>query len=84
VAVNDVTTTNDGNPLDIEVLTNDSDPDGDTLQISNFTQPAHGDEILGIVLSIGQAARQICDGRKSPHSTRGFDTVIHIYRTCSF
>jgi hypothetical protein len=84
VAVNDATTTNDGNPLDIAVLTNDSDPDGDTLQIASFTQPAHGDEILGIVLSIGQAARQICDGRKSPHSTSGFDTVIHIYRTCSF
>ncbi len=42
VAVDDAVTTTAGNPVTIAVLANDSDPDGDTLAVSSFTQGAHG------------------------------------------
>ena len=41
--MNDTTTTNEDTPITaIDVLPNDTDPDGDTLNIDDFTQPAHG------------------------------------------
>ncbi|MDY6792122.1 MAG: Ig-like domain-containing protein [Thermodesulfobacteriota bacterium] len=42
-AGDDVVTTNEDTPLTaITVLSNDTDPDGDTLGVDDFTQPAHG------------------------------------------
>lgn len=41
-SVDDATTTNENTPVMIGVLANDTDPDGDTLTISSFTQGASG------------------------------------------
>lgn len=41
-AMDDSATTIQGNPVTIFVLNNDSDPDQDSLTISNFTQASHG------------------------------------------
>jgi hypothetical protein len=42
VAVNDAATTNQATPVTINVLANDSDPNGNPITIANFTQPANG------------------------------------------
>ena len=42
VAVDDVLSTEVNDPVGIQVLENDSDPDGDTLTLSIATQPANG------------------------------------------
>ena len=42
IANNDSATTDEDTPVDINVLANDSDPDGDTLIVSSVTQPANG------------------------------------------
>ena len=42
VAVDDSATTAAGTAVTINVLANDSDPDGDTLGLSGYTAPAHG------------------------------------------
>ena len=42
VAQNDTATTKEGKPININVLGNDSDSDGDSLTITNVTQPNHG------------------------------------------
>jgi len=43
VAVDDLVSTDEDTPITaIAVLVNDSDPDGDTISISDFTQPVHG------------------------------------------
>jgi len=42
VAVDDAKTTPNDTPVTINVLSNDSDPDGDTLTISSITQPSKG------------------------------------------
>ncbi len=41
-AVDDFVTTTKNNPITINVLSNDSDPDGDIFTIDSFTQPANG------------------------------------------
>ncbi|MFZ5482894.1 MAG: retention module-containing protein, partial [Pseudomonadota bacterium] len=41
-AQNDSASTNEGTPVTINVLGNDSDPDGDPLTITGFNQPANG------------------------------------------
>ncbi len=41
IAVDD-SANSDGNPISINVLQNDSDPDGDTFNITEFTQPSNG------------------------------------------
>jgi hypothetical protein len=41
-AVNDSATTNAGTPVTITVLSNDSDPDGDTLTVTTYTSPTSG------------------------------------------
>src|SRR5207253_3256072 len=41
-AVNDTVTTAEDTTVAIAVLTNDSDPDGDTLTVSGVSTPAHG------------------------------------------
>jgi hypothetical protein len=41
-AVDDSDTTSEDTPITIDVLFNDSDPDGDTLLLDSFTQPANG------------------------------------------
>ena len=41
-AVNDVKTTAEDTPTDVDVLANDADADGDPLTITAFTQPEHG------------------------------------------
>ena len=49
VAVNDVAATPAGIAIDIDVLANDSDPDGaTTLAIASFTQPATGGSVTSI------------------------------------
>jgi len=42
VAVNDTTTTSRSTPVNIAVLANDTDANGDVLSVSSFTQPANG------------------------------------------
>ena len=42
VAVDDVSSTFEDTPVTIGVRSNDSDPDGDPLTISSFSQPRHG------------------------------------------
>ncbi|HEY7642596.1 MAG TPA: PKD domain-containing protein [Steroidobacteraceae bacterium] len=42
VANDDSASTNAGAAVDVAVLTNDTDPDGDALSIASVTQPAHG------------------------------------------
>ena len=42
IAVNDATTTAFATPVTIDVLANDSDPDGDTLTIASVTAPTGG------------------------------------------
>jgi hypothetical protein len=42
IAVDDTATTNQNTPVTIAVLENDSDPDGDTLSVSNVTQASNG------------------------------------------
>ena len=42
VAQNDTTTTKEGKSININVLGNDSDADGDSLTVTNVTQPNHG------------------------------------------
>ncbi|WP_405198558.1 tandem-95 repeat protein [Christiangramia sp. LLG6405-1] len=42
LAVDDSATTAEDTAVSIDVLDNDSDPDGDTISINDFTQPANG------------------------------------------
>jgi hypothetical protein len=42
VAQDDAATTDEDTPATIDVLANDSDPDGDPLTVDSVTQPAHG------------------------------------------
>ncbi|WP_456433757.1 Ig-like domain-containing protein, partial [Nitratifractor sp.] len=42
VAQNDTATTDEDTPVTIDVLANDSDPDGDSLSIESVSDPAHG------------------------------------------
>jgi hypothetical protein len=46
VAIDDMVTTTEGIPVVIAVLTNDSDPDGDTLTISAVATPQHGAVVI--------------------------------------
>jgi CSLREA domain-containing protein len=41
-AVDDTVTTNQNTPVNVDVLANDSDPDGDSLTISGVSTPGHG------------------------------------------
>jgi len=47
IAVNDTTTIQQGNPATIAVLANDSDPDGDSLQLVATSQPINGTAAIG-------------------------------------
>ena len=42
VAVDDSATTDEDTPIVINVVSNDSDPDGDTLTVASVTAPGHG------------------------------------------
>ncbi len=42
LAVNDSGSTDEDNPITVDVLTNDSDPEGDPITISSLSQPANG------------------------------------------
>jgi hypothetical protein len=42
IAVDDRATTNEDTPVTIDLFANDSDPDGDILDIAAVSQPAHG------------------------------------------
>ncbi len=44
-AQDDAQTTREGVPVDILVLANDADPDGDTLRIESVTRPSNGDVV---------------------------------------
>ena len=41
-AVNDIASTDPGSAVTLNVLANDSDPDGDTLELSSVSDPSHG------------------------------------------
>ncbi len=47
VAVNDIRTINEDSTININVLANDTDVDGNTLTVSGFTQPANGTVTTG-------------------------------------
>jgi subtilisin len=47
LANDDSTTTEQGTPVTVEVLANDSDPDGDALMVSSVTQPTNGSATYG-------------------------------------
>ena len=51
VAADDSAYTTDGIAVDIDVLANDSDPDGNAITVGSFNQPAHG------------TVEQLADGR---------------------
>ena len=42
IAVDESATTNEGTPITIDVLANDADADGDSIQLTDFSQPANG------------------------------------------
>ena len=42
VGVDDAATTDEDTPVTVDVLANDTDPDGDTLTVSDVTQPTNG------------------------------------------
>lgn len=44
-AADDTASAEDGGRTDLAVLSNDSDPDGDTLSIASFTQPSAGEVV---------------------------------------
>jgi outer membrane protein OmpA-like peptidoglycan-associated protein len=46
VAVDDNAVTNVNTPVTIDVLANDSDPDGDTLTVADVSQPANGSVVI--------------------------------------
>lgn len=46
VAQNDTATTDEDTPVTIDVLANDSDPDGDSLSIESVSDPAHGNATI--------------------------------------
>ncbi len=46
IATNNLSSTDPGTPVTIDVLGNDSDPDGDNLEITGTTEPAHGTVII--------------------------------------
>ena len=46
LAVDDAAETAEDTPVTIAVLTNDSDPDGDTLTVAGVSEPAHGTAVL--------------------------------------
>ncbi|MDP6446457.1 MAG: Ig-like domain-containing protein [Pirellulaceae bacterium] len=46
VGRNDVVSTNEDQPVTVDVLDNDLDVDGDTLSIDRLTQPAHGTAVV--------------------------------------
>jgi serine protease AprX len=46
IAVDDTATTTQNIPVIIEVLANDSDPDGDTLTVTEVTDPANGAAVI--------------------------------------
>ena len=46
IAIEDEATTTEGAQVGIQVLDNDSDPDGDLLSIASFTQPGNGQVLL--------------------------------------
>jgi VCBS repeat-containing protein len=63
-AVNDIATTTQGQPVDVDVLSNDSDPNGDTLSIESVTQG-----LLGTVSINGGMVRYTpVDGNMGPDS----------------
>ncbi|HEY3176922.1 MAG TPA: M36 family metallopeptidase [Candidatus Polarisedimenticolia bacterium] len=41
-AVDDAAVTEENTPVSVDVLANDSDPDGDAITLASLTQPAHG------------------------------------------
>ncbi|WP_139984516.1 ThuA domain-containing protein [Nocardioides litoris] len=47
VAADDSATTTTGTPVDVDVLANDTDPDGDDLTVDSATDPAHGTTAVG-------------------------------------
>jgi sorbitol-specific phosphotransferase system component IIBC len=46
VAVDDTTVTNEDTPVNIDVLSNDIEVDGDTLTVESVTQPANGAAVI--------------------------------------
>jgi len=46
IANDDVATTDEDTPITIDVLSNDTDPDGDALSVTAATDPAHGTTLV--------------------------------------
>jgi VCBS repeat-containing protein len=46
VALDDSATTTEGTPVTVDVLANDSDPDGDPLTVTNVTDSSHGSAVI--------------------------------------
>jgi hypothetical protein len=87
IAVDDTATTLQDNPVVINLLANDSDPDGDPLSIIGLNQPAHGALTTnsdGIVTYVPQAGfsgvdsftYQVCDPSNACDTATVTITVI--------
>jgi len=50
LAINDAASVDEGESVDVPVLSNDTDPDGDTLEISAVGAPAHGTAVVDGVI----------------------------------
>jgi Bacterial Ig domain len=58
VANNDSATTDEDTPIDINVLSNDSDPDGDALNVSSVTQGTNGAVSINVDKTVHYAPAQ--------------------------
>jgi hypothetical protein len=75
VAINDNATTDEDTPVSIDVLSNDSDVDGDTLTISSVTMPANGTAVIQPAPSPGSGQASIV---YTPTANfNGVDTFIY-------
>ncbi|HVT61429.1 MAG TPA: Ig-like domain-containing protein [Thermoanaerobaculia bacterium] len=70
IAVDDVATVRENGSLEVNVLANDSDPDGDALKVTIFQAPAHGTAARTGDQQVSQPDRSACRRRYSRHDHR--------------
>lgn len=90
-ATNDVASTTKNSPIKISVLSNDSDPEGDTLSLDSFTEPLNGSITLNQDGSFTYTPAKNLTGQDSftytivdEHGAKDDATVNIIVKTPSF